>query len=298
MNDSKMEKTLLLGAGLLFACSGMWKLYDVIFAPSEPVIIENTEVTDAVSTITGTVASSSKTKAASEPTSEEFIFLDLNTADVSELEKLSGIGAQTAARIVGYREEHGGFRNIEEIMNVSGIGEATFSDIKEHIFVVDPVYEMEPVTETEPVTEAATERTETEPETEPVLTLEEAAPININSADKELLGTWEENTACFEAGETVSGIVRSVEEYGVFVELAPNLAGLAELRSDVHAGESVSVYIKAIIPEKMKVKLVIVDVCEECIPCRDFSYFCEDGHISEWDYAPAVSDKSIYTKFD
>lgn len=115
---------------------------------------------------------------------------------------------------------------------------------------------------------------------------------------KELLGTWEENTACFEAGETVSGIVRSVEEYGVFVELAPNLAGLAELRSDVHPGESVSVYIKAIIPEKMKVKLVIVDVCEECIPCRDFSYFCEDGHISEWDYAPAVSDKSIYTKFD
>ncbi|MBR4511102.1 MAG: helix-hairpin-helix domain-containing protein [Ruminococcus sp.] len=187
MNDSKMEKTLLLGAGLLFACSGMWKLYDVIFAPSEPVIIENTEVTDAVSTITGTVASSSKTKAASEPTSEEFIFLDLNTADVSELEKLSGIGAQTAERIVGYREEHGGFRNIEEIMNVSGIGEATFSDIKEHIFVVDPVYEMEPVTETEPVTEAPAERMETEPETEPVLTLEEAAPININSADKELL---------------------------------------------------------------------------------------------------------------
>ena len=46
---------------------------------------------------------------------------------------------------------------------------------------------------------------------------------------QELLGTWTENAARFEPGQTVAGIVRSVEEYGVFVELAPNLAGLAEL---------------------------------------------------------------------
>ena len=44
---------------------------------------------------------------------------------------------------------------------------------------------------------------------------------------RELLGTWSENAACFAAGETVVGIVRSVEEYGVFIEIAPNLAGLA-----------------------------------------------------------------------
>ena len=44
---------------------------------------------------------------------------------------------------------------------------------------------------------------------------------------RELLGTWSENAACFAAGETVVGIVRSVEDYGVFVEIAPNLAGLA-----------------------------------------------------------------------
>mgnify|MGYP002230072907 FL=1 len=42
---------------------------------------------------------------------------------------------------------------------------------------------------------------------------------------RELLGTWSENAACFAAGETVVGIVRSVEEYGVFIEIAPNLAG-------------------------------------------------------------------------
>ena len=44
---------------------------------------------------------------------------------------------------------------------------------------------------------------------------------------RELLGTWEENAAGFTVGETVVGIVRSVEEYGTFIEIAPNLAGLA-----------------------------------------------------------------------
>jgi len=46
---------------------------------------------------------------------------------------------------------------------------------------------------------------------------------------RELLGTWEENAAAFSPGQTVTGIIRSVEDYGIFVELSPNLAGLAEL---------------------------------------------------------------------
>ncbi len=115
---------------------------------------------------------------------------------------------------------------------------------------------------------------------------------------KELLGTWEENTAGFQAGETVSGVVRSVEEYGIFVELAPNLAGLAELRGGVTAGESVSVYIKAIIPEKMKVKLVIVDVCEECTPASSLHYYIDSGHLSEWNYAPPASGRKMITCFE
>ena len=44
----------------------------------------------------------------------------------------------------------------------------------------------------------------------------------ITLSHKELLGTWEENVALFSAGETVAGIVRSVEPYGIFVELSPN----------------------------------------------------------------------------
>ena len=61
---------------------------------------------------------------------------------------------------------------------------------------------------------------------------------------RELLGTWAENAARFTVGETVVGIVRSVEEYGTFVEIAPNLAGLAESCSGLAPGQAVSVYIK------------------------------------------------------
>jgi ribosomal protein S1 len=114
---------------------------------------------------------------------------------------------------------------------------------------------------------------------------------------KELLGTWEENAALFEAGETVSGIVRSIEDYGIFVELTPNLAGLSETKSGITIGQNVSVYIKAIIPEKMKVKLIIVDTCEDSGIIPESHYFVKGEHIQEWTYAPPCSGKKISTVF-
>lgn len=114
---------------------------------------------------------------------------------------------------------------------------------------------------------------------------------------KELLGTWEENAALFHAGETVAGIVRSIESYGVFIELTPNLAGLAEPRENVYIGQHASVYIKALIPEKMKVKLIIVDVFDASYSVPDIRYFCNDGHISSWIYTPDGSDKLIESHF-
>ena len=78
--------------------------------------------------------------------------------------------------------------------------------------------------------------------------------FRIGLSHKELLGTWMENAAKFAVGETVSGIVRSVESYGIFVELTPNLAGLAEPKEHILPKQRASVYIKAIIPEKMKIK--------------------------------------------
>ena len=59
--------------------------------------------------------------------------IDLNTADVSQLSTLSGIGQSKAEAIIAYREAHGRFSSIEEIMNVEGIKEGTFSKIKDKI---------------------------------------------------------------------------------------------------------------------------------------------------------------------
>lgn len=114
---------------------------------------------------------------------------------------------------------------------------------------------------------------------------------------KELLGTWEENVANFRVGETVSGIVRSVENYGIFVELTPNLAGLAEYTPSVFDGQQTSVYIKSIIPEKMKVKLIIVDAFDADYPKKKPDYYIEEGHLDYFRYSPYLSEKNIETFF-
>lgn len=113
---------------------------------------------------------------------------------------------------------------------------------------------------------------------------------------KELLGTWSENAASFSAGETVRGIIRSVESYGVFVELAPNLAGLAEPNENVRAGQAASVYIKSINPEKMKIKLIIVDSSDSSIKMEN-SYFITEGRIKKWRYSPECCQRVIETIF-
>lgn len=101
---------------------------------------------------------------------------------------------------------------------------------------------------------------------------------------KELLGTWEENAASFAPGEVVTGTVRGVLDYGIFVELAPNLPALAEYIPGIEDGDRVSVFIKSIIPEKEKIKLLILDRIgkqEEKIPPV---YHITDGIIRNWSF--------------
>ncbi len=119
----------------------------------------------------------------------------------------------------------------------------------------------------------------------------------ITLSHKELLGTWEENASRFSVGETVPGIVRSVEKYGIFVELTPNLAGLAEFSQGVEAGCHASVYIKSIIPSKMKIKLIIVDSFSADYPVESPEYFIREGHIDRWTYSPCDSEKTIESDF-
>ena len=120
----------------------------------------------------------------------------------------------------------------------------------------------------------------------------------ITLSHKELLGTWEENASRYKPGETVAGIVRSVESYGSFVELTPNLAGLAELKDNIRTGMHASVYIKSLIPEKMKIKLIIIDCFDAAYIPPDPVYHIEEGHISVWRYSPDISDRVVESGFD
>ena len=61
--------------------------------------------------------------------------ININQATQTELETLTGVGPSTALRIIEHRREHGSFRSIEDIKNVSGIGEARFESIRNHITI-------------------------------------------------------------------------------------------------------------------------------------------------------------------
>jgi len=115
---------------------------------------------------------------------------------------------------------------------------------------------------------------------------------------RELLGTWTQNASRFRPGETVAGIVRSVEDYGVFVELTPNLAGLAEYREGVAVGSGASVFIKSIIPERMKIKLVLVDTFRATLQPSPPEYLFDGDHISRFVYSPPSCGRLIETIFE
>lgn len=114
---------------------------------------------------------------------------------------------------------------------------------------------------------------------------------------KELLGTWEENAGEFTPGETVPGIVRSIENYGIFIELTPNLAGLAEYSPGINPGCHAGVYIKSMLPERMKIKLIIVDAFEAEYPAPPIKYYTQADHIDRWTYSPSECSKLIESSF-
>jgi small subunit ribosomal protein S1 len=119
----------------------------------------------------------------------------------------------------------------------------------------------------------------------------------VTLSHRELLGTWEENASLFKAGETVAGVVRGVEDYGSFIELTPNLSGLAEKREGLKEGEGVSVYIKSILPERMKIKLLVIDSFGPSKAPSRLKYFISEGHIDHWKYSPENCDKKVIERF-
>lgn len=103
---------------------------------------------------------------------------------------------------------------------------------------------------------------------------------------RELLGTWEENAKHFRQGQTVTGVARSIMPYGIFVELTPNLSGLAEYMPGITPGDSVSVFLRAILPEKHKIKMNILEKLPSPLPLQQPEYYITSGHIRRWEYFP------------
>ncbi len=101
---------------------------------------------------------------------------------------------------------------------------------------------------------------------------------------RELLGTWLENAAAFSPGDTVTGIVRDIRDYGIFIELTPNLTGLADPRTDVTTGDLVTVYIKSIRPETRKIKLQYIQSLGPAPSPQVPKYFITDGSVTDWEY--------------
>lgn len=112
--------------------------------PPTPKIV-NAVVTSVTDTVTESVtipsAETLKTTASSAQTvttvssQNQNNTININTADKEELTTLKGIGEKKAEKIIEYRNQNNGFKSIEEIMEVSGIGEKTFETIKNKICV-------------------------------------------------------------------------------------------------------------------------------------------------------------------
>lgn len=106
------------------------KIDDLNKALKEAQTVVTTESTVKTTTKDGgTVAGASTT---SDEVSGK---VNLNTASLSQLDTLTGIGATYAQRIIDYREANGGFKSIDEIKNVKGIGDKTFEKLKDQITI-------------------------------------------------------------------------------------------------------------------------------------------------------------------
>lgn len=108
----------------------------------------------------------------------------------------------------------------------------------------------------------------------------------VHLTGRELLGTWEENAEKFRQSQTVTGTVRSILPYGIFIELLPNLSGLAEPTPGLEPGDPVSVHIRAILKDKHKIKLTVLEKLPAPIPLPAAEYFITSGHIGRWEYYP------------
>lgn len=132
--DSRVEDAVKLAGGLLAdadlnAINMAMKLNDadMIYVPKKGEVVGGGEKVSAVSSVLTSKAGSSNSAARGK--------LNINKATAAELDTLPGIGPSTAEKIIEYRSSKGSFNSIEELNDVSGIGDKKFEDIKDLITV-------------------------------------------------------------------------------------------------------------------------------------------------------------------
>lgn len=119
------EEADMSRVNLAYVLEDAQKVYIPNINEKEEKIIK--EGTDEAIIITGSGGESNE--------KEEKVFINLNTANLTELQKLSGVGEATAIKIIEYRKANGKFNSIDEIKNIEGIGENKFNKLKDNIYV-------------------------------------------------------------------------------------------------------------------------------------------------------------------
>jgi competence protein ComEA len=89
----------------------------------------------ALMAVAPTMATAQEKAAKSKPAPAVSTPVNLNTATAADLQALPGVGAATARLIIEHREKNGGFKKIEELMNIKGIGEKSFLKLKPMVVV-------------------------------------------------------------------------------------------------------------------------------------------------------------------
>ena len=126
------KQNLILGLVIFFVAFGLGMILENN-KPRQFVIVDDIQAETAMPTVTPAPVVS--TDVSQESIAPEETKININTATQGELDRLDGIGEKLAARIIRYREEHGNFEVIEDIMQVSGIGQKRFANIKQDICV-------------------------------------------------------------------------------------------------------------------------------------------------------------------
>lgn len=131
--------------------------------------------------------------------------LDINAATAEELIQIKGIGSATAEKIIAYRNEHGCFYSLDELVNIDGIGSKKLSEIKDYIYI-DPEIASELPEETASAEQFSPETCVDPPESS------ETEVVTVEKAESESIFPIELNTASAEELMEISGVGETIAE--------------------------------------------------------------------------------------